>query len=74
MQSADGTLEDSDKINIKSKLQAAHTALKRVGKKDLYKVLGISKSADEDGIKKAYRRAALKWHPDKQVSSCLSLR
>ena len=31
----------------------------------LYDVLGISKSADASEIKKAYRKAAIKNHPDK---------
>ncbi|KAJ3126341.1 Uridine-cytidine kinase-like 1 [Nowakowskiella sp. JEL0407] len=32
---------------------------------DYYKVLGLDRSASEADIKKAYRREALKWHPDK---------
>ncbi len=34
-------------------------------KSDYYDILGVSKSSSADEIKKAYRKAALEWHPDR---------
>lgn len=36
-----------------------------MSKRDYYEILGVAKSADEKEIKKAYRRIAMKFHPDR---------
>lgn len=34
-------------------------------KKDYYNILGVSENASQDDIKKAFKKAAVKHHPDK---------
>src|SRR5688500_15961862 len=36
-----------------------------MAKRDYYEVLGVNKDASEDDLKKAYRRLAMKWHPNR---------
>ncbi|KAG6877675.1 hypothetical protein C0992_009500 [Termitomyces sp. T32_za158] len=51
--------------DIHSRLQRAQKLLKQSKQKDYYKVLGVSRDADDRTIKKAFRMAAKKAHPDK---------
>jgi len=46
-------------------LKQAKLELKKSKRKDYYKILGLGKDANEDEIKKAYRKEALKHHPDR---------
>ena len=73
MQNYEEAVRDLEKIktiepatpNLRQKLQEAKLELKKSKRKDYYKILDMSKDVNEDEIKKAYKRQALKWHPDK---------
>ena len=50
---------------LREKIRAAELEVKKSKRKDYYKILNVDKGAGESQIKKAYRKAAVQWHPDK---------
>ncbi|CAL5387947.1 unnamed protein product [Camellia sinensis] len=55
--------------HIREALMRAERSLKLSQQKDWYKILGISKTASISEIKRAYKKLALPWHPDKNVDN-----
>ncbi|KAM1648145.1 hypothetical protein FF1_009456 [Malus domestica] len=56
-------------MNIREALMRAEKALKMSKRKDWYKILGVSKTTSISEIKRAYKKLALQWHPDKNVEN-----
>lgn len=57
-------LEPEDR-NVLKEIRKAELELKKSQRKDYYKIMGLEKDAGPDEIKKAYRKMAVKLHPDK---------
>eukprot|EP01134_Creolimax_fragrantissima_P000388 CFRG0388T1 len=56
---------DENNREIQQQLKNAKFELKKSKRKNYYAILNVEKDATETQIKKAYRKEALKWHPDK---------
>ncbi|KAL6909041.1 TPR-like protein [Trichoderma evansii] len=57
-------LDPSDN-SIRNEVRKAELELKKSLRKDYYKIMGLEKDADANDIKRAYRKMAVKLHPDK---------
>lgn len=56
---------DPEDRTVAKEIRRAELELKKSQRKDYYKILGVSKDADDGTIKKAYRKLAIIHHPDK---------
>jgi len=60
---------DKSNREYRQLLQEAKLELRKSKRKDYYKILGVDKHANDDEVKKAYRKRAMVHHPDRHSSA-----
>jgi DnaJ family protein C protein 7 len=69
LEAAKRSVDDGDSLrSLEADLRQVKRDLKAAKRKDYYAILGVARDADEDAVRKAYRKAALQWHPDRHSS------
>jgi DnaJ family protein C protein 7 len=64
-------VKDNDPSNkdVHKLLEESKTEETKAKKRDYYKILDLTKEASTDDVRKAYKKLALKWHPDRNNES-----